>query len=166
MVDDTKVGDSKGDEIMKRILDACCGSRMFWFDKYNENVVFMDKRKVDTVLCDGRRLIVNPDVIGDFTNIPYKENQFNLVVFDPPHLIHAGQNSWLALKYGVIEGDWKEMIRKGFNECMRVLKKDGILIIKWSSNQISTKDVLKVLPVQPLFGNRRGKSIFLVFMKD
>lgn len=58
------------------------------------------------------------------------------------------------------------MIRKGFNECMRVLKKDGILIMKWSSNQISTKDVLKVLPVQPLFGNRRGKSIFLVFMKD
>jgi hypothetical protein len=31
---------------------------------------------------------------------------------------------------------------------------------------ISTKDVLKVLPMQPLFGNRRGKSIFLVFMKS
>lgn len=28
----------------KKILDACCGSRMFWFDKKNPNVLFMDKR--------------------------------------------------------------------------------------------------------------------------
>lgn len=27
-----------------KILDACCGSRMFWFDKNNPNVLFMDKR--------------------------------------------------------------------------------------------------------------------------
>lgn len=166
MAVDTEVEDWKGDEPMKRILDACCGSRMFWFDKHNENVVFMDKRKLNTILCDGRKLVVCPDVVGDFTDIPYKANRFNLVVFDPPHLIHAGKNSWLALKYGVIEGDWKETIRKGFNECMRVLKKDGVLVMKWSSDQISTKDVLQVLPVRPLFGNRRGKSIFLVFMKS
>lgn len=68
----------KGNEDVKRILDACCGSRMFWFNKNNPDVVFMDKRKIN----------------------------------------------------------------------------------------ISTKDVLKVLPMQPLFGNRRGKSIFLVFMKS
>ncbi len=126
----------------------------------------MDKRKVRTMLCDGRQLVVNPDVIGDFTDIPYADNWFNMVVFDPPHLIHAGKTSWLALKYGTIEGDWKDMIRKGFKECLRVLKKDGVLIMKWSSDQISTKDVLQVLPMQPLFGHRRGKSIFLVFMKS
>lgn len=151
---------------MKRILDACCGARMFWFDKNNPDVVFMDRRKVSTMLCDGRQFVVNPDVIGDFTNIPYADNWFNMVVFDPPHLIHAGKTSWLALKYGTIEGDWKDMIRKGFKECLRVLKKDGVLIMKWSSDQISTKDVLQVLPMQPLFGHRRGKSIFLVFMKS
>lgn len=150
---------------MKRILDACCGARMFWFDKNNPDVVFMDRRKVSTMLCDGRQFVVNPDVIGDFTDIPYADNWFNMVVFDPPHLIHAGKTSWLALKYGTIEGDWKDMIRKGFKECLRVLKKDGVLIMKWSSDQISTKDVLQVLPMQPLFGHRRGKSIFLVFMK-
>ncbi|MFR4872953.1 MAG: SAM-dependent methyltransferase [Dialister invisus] len=151
---------------MKRILDACCGARMFWFDKNNPDVVFMDRRKVSTMLCDGRQFVVNPDVIGDFTDIPYADNWFNMVVFDPPHLIHAGKTSWLALKYGTIEGDWKDMIRKGFKECLRVLKKDGVLIMKWSSDQISTKDVLQVLPMQPLFGYRRGKSIFLVFMKS
>lgn len=151
---------------MKRILDACCGARMFWFDKNNPDVVFMDRRKVSTMLCDGRQFVVNPDVIGDFTDIPYADNWFNMVVFDPPHLIHAGKTSWLALKYGTIEGDWKDMIRKGFKECLRVLKKDGVLIMKWSSDQISTKDVLQVLPMQPLFGHHRGKSIFLVFMKS
>ncbi len=151
---------------MKRILDACCGARMFWFDKNNPDVVFMDRRKVSTMLCDGRQFVVNPDVIGDFTDIPYADNWFNMVVFDPPHLIHAGKTSWLALKYGTIEGDWKDMIRKGFKECLRVLKKDGVLIMKWGSDQISTKDVLQVLPMQPLFGHRRGKSIFLVFMKS
>lgn len=151
---------------MKRILDACCGARMFWFDKNNPDVVFMDRRKVSTMLCDGRQFVVNPDVIGDFTDIPYADNWFNMVVFDPPHLIHAGKTSWLALKYGTIEGDWKDMIRKEFKECLRVLKKDGVLIMKWSSDQISTKDVLQVLPMQPLFGHRRGKSIFLVFMKS
>lgn len=151
---------------MKRILDACCGARMFWFDKNNPDVVFMDRRKVSTMLCDGRQFVVNPDVIGDFTDIPYADNWFNMVVFDPPHLIHAGKTSWLALKYGTIEGDWKDMIRKGFKECLRVLKKDGVLIMKWGSDQISMKDVLQVLPMQPLFGHRRGKSIFLVFMKS
>lgn len=29
---------------VKLILDACCGSRMFWFDKHNPAVTYMDKR--------------------------------------------------------------------------------------------------------------------------
>lgn len=41
---------------MKKILDACCGSRMFWFDKNNENVVFMDNRQESCTLQDGRKL--------------------------------------------------------------------------------------------------------------
>ena len=48
---------------------------------------------------------------------------------------------------------------------MRVLKDYGVLIFKWSEDQISTADILKLLPVQPLFGNQRGKAIWLTFMK-
>lgn len=29
---------------MKQILDACCGSRMFWFDKEHPATVFMDNK--------------------------------------------------------------------------------------------------------------------------
>lgn len=55
--------------------------------------------------------------------------------------------------------------RKDFEECMRVLHPYGVLIFKWSEDQISTVDVLKLFPVQPLFGNRRGRAIWLAFMK-
>ena len=89
----------------KPIIDVCCGSRMFWFDKENDNVVYMDNRELDDTLCDGRKLIINPGVKGDFRNIPYADNTFKLVVFDPPHLIRAGEKSWLAKKYGKLNID-------------------------------------------------------------
>lgn len=151
---------------MKRILDACCGSRMCWFDKNNKDVVFMDKRTLETTLCDGRKLAVNPDVMEDFRNMPFEDNTFYLVVFDPPHLIRAGQDSWLAQKYGLLDvNTWKEEIRQGFRECMRVLKPNGTLIFKWNEEQITTADVLKVIDYKPLLGHRRGKTIFMVYLK-
>ena len=58
---------------MKRILDACCGSRMFWFDKNNPNVIYADNREVETKLCDGRLLVIKRDEIIDFRNMPYKD---------------------------------------------------------------------------------------------
>lgn len=151
---------------MKKILDACCGSRMFWFDKENEDTVFIDNREIDTKLCDGRRLVVKPDLIADFKNIPFEDNTFYLVVFDPPHLKQAGKNSWLAKKYGTLDKDtWPQDIQQGFNECMRVLKPNGTLIFKWNEEQIKLKDILKVIEYKPLFGNKRSKTHWLVFMK-
>lgn len=41
---------------MKPVLDACCGSRMFWFDRQNPDVVFMDRREESHTLCDGRTM--------------------------------------------------------------------------------------------------------------
>ena len=47
---------------MKPILDACCGSKMFWFDKENENVVFMDKQraKEEINFMRWRKLSIKP----------------------------------------------------------------------------------------------------------
>lgn len=149
----------------KKILDVCCGSRMWHFNKNNSNVLFMDNRELNTTLCDGRKLIVNPDVLANFTNIPFDDNSFYLVVFDPPHLKYAGDTSFLAKKYGTLPKDWETLINKGFKECWRVLKTNGTLIFKWSEQQISTGDVLKIIPEIPIVGQRRGKTIFLVFFK-
>ena len=40
--------------MMKRILDVCCGSKMFYFNKNNPLVHFNDLRKLEEPLCDGR----------------------------------------------------------------------------------------------------------------
>ena len=44
---------------------------MFYFDKHNPDVVFMDNRKFTDTLCDGRAFEVKPDVVADFRNIPF-----------------------------------------------------------------------------------------------
>lgn len=148
-----------------KILDACCGSKMFWFDKENQEVTFMDNRELDTTLSDGRKLIVTPDILADFRNMPFEDNSFYLVVFDPPHLKTGGDKSWLIQKYGRLNKDWPEGLKQGFNECMRVLKPNGTLIFKWNEEQIKLSEVLKCFGQQPLFGNRRAKTHWLVFMK-
>ena len=151
---------------MKKILDACCGSRMFWFDKENEHTIYMDVRTLDEKLSDGRKLEVKPDVVADFRDMPFDDETFYLVVFDPPHLIKAGESSWLAKKYGVLDENlWEFDIRIGFDECMRVLKPHGTLIFKWNEEQVSLKEVLQAIGYKPLFGNKRAKTHWLVFMK-
>lgn len=105
-----------------RILDACCGSRMFWYDRDNKYTVYQDNRELDTTLCDGRKLEITPGLFGDFRKMIYADNYFDLVVFDPPHLVRAGKTSWLAQKYGVLDENWKADIKAGFAECFRVLR--------------------------------------------
>lgn len=150
---------------MKKILDVCCGSRMFWFDKENPNTVFMDNRELEDTLCDGRKLEIKPDIVADFRNMPFPNSSFKLVVFDPPHLIKVGENSWLAKKYGKLTDNWKEDLKQGFKECMRVLEQYGVLIFKWNEQQIKLKEILDIIDYEPLFGNKRDKTHWLVFMK-
>ena len=152
----------------KKILDPCCGSRMFWFDKENPDVLFGDNRELDTNLCDGRRLQIKPDVKMDFRDMPFKDRDFKLVVFDPPHLKQIGETSWMAQKYGKLGENWKEDIAKGFNECMRVLEPNGILIFKWNEQQIKVSEILSLIKYRPLFGHKSGKlqkTHWMCFMK-
>lgn len=155
--------------VAKPILDACCGSRMFWFDKNNENVDYMDIRELDTTLCDGRRLVVKPDILGDFTKMPFPDNTYKLVVFDPPHLNRGGDNSWIVQKYGRLPKDsWPQYIHDGVAECLRVLDEYGVLVFKWNEEQITIGEILRVLPVQPLFGHtttHKGTTHWMCFMK-
>lgn len=150
---------------MTRILDACCGSRMFWFDKENDDVTYMDNRELETNLSDGRKLIVAPDIVADFRNMPFEDESFYMVVFDPPHLLRGGDNSWLVQKYGRLDEKWSEDIKQGFEESMRVLKTNGTLIFKWNEDQLKLSEILKCFNRKPLFGNKRAKTHWLVFMK-
>ena len=143
------------------ILDAACGGRMFWFDKDDPRALFVDNRTVETTLCDGRAFTIQPDIVADFRNLPFSDNSFNLVVFDPPHLRWAGQSSYMRQKYGELGPNWQE-------ECFRVLRPYGTLVFKWSEAQIPLRDVLALANEKPLFGNQnlRGKTHWVVFMKE
>ena len=152
----------------KVILDPCCGSKMFWFDRNNPNTVFGDIRSESHILCDGRTLNINPDVEMDFRDIPFESGTFKLVVFDPPHLKTLGDSSWMAKKYGKLSEGWREDIKKGFEEGMRVLEDYGILIFKWNESEIKNSDILKLIDIKPLFGHtsgRQSKTIWMCFMK-
>lgn len=82
------------------ILDVCCGSRMFWFNKRDTRAVFADIRAEEHKLCDGRRLVISPDLVADFRALPFADASFPVVVFDPPHLERVGQTAWMGKKYG------------------------------------------------------------------
>lgn len=153
--------------MVKRILDACCGSRMFWYQKECDDVVYMDNRKEEHTLCDGRRLAIKPDMVGDFRAMPFADASFDLVVFDPPHLLNLGEKSWMAKKYGRLErGSWRDDLSKGFAECWRVLRVGGFLVFKWSEGDIRVSEVLKLsFWWKPLFGSKGGKTVWLVFTK-
>ena len=156
------------------VLDACCGSRMFWFDRQNPAVVYVDKRRESHKLRDvsskggARMLVVDPDMQADFTALPFDECTFAMVVFDPPHLIRNGRKGWLAKKYGKLGSDWREELRQGFRECFRVLRHEGTLVFKWNEHEIPVSQILALTPEKPLVGNRCGKSAkshWIVFMK-
>ncbi len=153
----------------KFILDACCGGRCFWFNKHHPNALYLDKRKEEKGFAKERpNFEVNPDIIGDFTNLPFPDKKFKLVVWDPPHIKRLGNQSWMSQRYGMLGNDWEKVLKAGFDECWRVLEDQGILIFKWSEAEIKVKKVLALFDKDPLFGHttgRAGNTKWMCFMK-
>ena len=147
---------------MKPILDVCCGGKMCYFDKHDPRVFFCDKRQIKTTLCDGRQFEVAPDLVADFTRLPFPSNSFKVVVFDPPHLLrNINANScnvgWQHTKYGELNTGWTDMLRLGFTECFRVLEPNGTLIFKWNETDIKLSEILKLTDQKPVLGHKSGK---------
>ena len=156
---------------MKKIIDVCCGGRAFWFDKNNPDVEFCDIRNEgDIQLCNGQTIRVAPDTVCDFTDLPFEDNTYYLAVFDPPHLIGKKETAWMVKKYGSLPADgWQEILQKGFQECMRVLKPNGVLIFKWNEVEVPISKILHLFGKQPLFGHSSGKRMnthCVCFMKE
>jgi len=145
----------------KKILDACCGSRMFWFDKKHPSTLYIDNRTMPpTKQTNGATITVAPDEVMDFRKLNLPDDTFSLVVFDPPHILkRGGKRSYMKEKYGELDrANWKEDLTAGFAELFRVLKPDGVLIFKWNEIDIPVREVLALTPVRPLFGHRSGKA--------
>ena len=162
----------------KKILDVCCGGRMFWFNKKNPNVLYVDNRVMERRAIwqgTGERegevcyFEVQPDAVMDFRFLELPDESFNLVVFDPPHIIENTNSGYQKAKYGVLSPDtWKEDLEKGFSECFRVLKTNGVLVFKWNEVSHPVSEILKLVKHDPLFGHKSGKqqkTHWICFMK-
>ena len=145
-----------------KILDATAGSRGIWFQKNLPFVTFMDKRNGKFVFYPNpktkRTFDIKPDVVADWTKtIPFDDNYFDMVLFDPPHLVVSKKpkNDFkMHIQYSyLIKDNWQHTIRKGFNELFRVLKPMGILILKWCATDIKIMEVIKLSPYKPMFSN-------------
>ena len=132
--------------------------------------MFTYKRTEQHVLCDGRTLQISPDIIADFRALPFADNTFAQVVFDPPHLERAGENSWMRKKYGALDkSTWTDDIHAGFAEAFRVLRPQGSLIFKWNETQIPVSKVIALTDQKPTIWQRTGKgdkTHWVIFLKS
>lgn len=161
-----------------KILDATCGPKTIWYQKNHPFVTFMDirKEKINT-LQKGNNLVckriinIDPDVIADWSSLPFPDNHFDMVVFDPPHIIQKKKTkpSQMKLKYGYfLESEYKTILVHGVAELFRVLKPEGTFIFKWSETSKKVDEILKLFPYQPMFGTRTGQANnthWIVFIK-
>ena len=154
----------------KLILDPASSMRSFYFDKNDDRVLFGDIRVEEThLLTNGQTIHIKPDEVMDFRTIPYPDESFQCVVFDPPHMLRLSEKSWMRKKYGVLDSDtWQMDIAQGFSECFRVLKPNGTLIFKWNEVSIPLKEILSLTSHKPVLGHPSGKRMgthWVLFIK-
>ena len=137
-----------------KILDMSAGNRAMWFDKTNPLATFLDIRE-----C------VKPTFVCNTTSIPPEVgNDFDLVVFDPPHE-NTSANSNMADRYG----HWTRLqitntIVGSGREAHRVTREKALMAFKWNNKAWSLDKVLKLIDQWwvPLFGshlrNQGGSS--------
>lgn len=150
-----------------KILDSTASNRSMWYQKDNPFTIFMDKRKGKEYACskniskEKHRIIrVFPDIQAQWQNLPFKSNCFDMVVWDPPHLFrNEGTNpSLMSKRYGLFYNTtWKDIVTKGTIELFRVLKPNGVFILKWCEVDKDVSEILKLMPYSPMFGTRTGQ---------
>ena len=152
------------------VLDPCCSSRSMWFPSNKENpyVLYMDRRiekKGQTTSKNGIWPIelqkgwnCDPDMIGDYRNLPFDDETFYHIVWDPPHLIR-NTSGIISMKYGHLGEEWSKDLAEAFNELWRVLRLWGTMVLKWNSIDIGLKEVTSKFPIEPQYGTRSKKGV-------
>lgn len=109
------------------VVDLTCNNRKMWKGLDTTGVVFCDINPT-----------VNPDIVCDFRNTPFKDGEVAAIVFDPPHLpAAAGSEKSIECyvrNYGLdlsVKGDnINEFFAPFLAEARRILKPDGLVFAK------------------------------------
>lgn len=131
------------------ILDATAGNRLLWLVKKSDNIVYLDRQT---------RLQVKPTIFADNTQTPFMPKCFDTIIFDPPHDIGGGDGFFShpnAEEYNKIYSHKRDTptyygaeifnsktqlikyIYHAQEEFKRILKDDGLLIVKWCDIQLT-----------------------------
>lgn len=137
-----------------QILDACCGGRMWWWDKDHPLAVYMDSRVVPLGARERQPgWSCDPDVVGDFRAMTFEDETFQLVVFDPPHVTRDQILGEFTIAYGALPRETEQAdLERGFAECWRVLAPGGTLVFKWAGR---LERVQPHFPATPIVGTRQ-----------
>ncbi len=147
-----------------QVLDATSSFRRMWLNKDNPQTVYMDVRSNSKLMNDWKECMKQKQrdtpigfskltLQADFSHLPFKDNTFPHINFDPPQLIRLGKTSIYYKQYGALEADsWRLTLKQAAKELWRVLAVNGTLNVKWSDRDISDEDVLRLFPVEPLYG--------------
>jgi hypothetical protein len=125
------------------------GHRSIWFNRLHDEAVFVDIR-----------LEVKPTVVADTTQLPFRSDFFDLIVFDPPHVTH-GEGSDMAKYYGShLAEEIRTLISRSSAEAYRVAMDEAFMAFKWNDHDVKLGRVLALMEGwEPLFGQKvAGRS--------
>jgi hypothetical protein len=149
------------------ILDATCGGRSIWLDEHKQNIdtVYVDRRQEEPGFHGqlDRTYGVSPDMLADNRCLPFRDDTFNLAVFDPPYVLRDDGMKQLSgqiiKKYGALRAEtWQRDLHDAVCELFRVLTGHGTLVFKFADVETDWTDVLEELPVDPLLGTTTKKT--------
>ena len=127
------------------ILDACVGAANIYYNRerlLKDDFISIDIRKGDFTeeynkyrpigksAISKENIIIKPIILANMKYLPFKEKIFDVIICDPPHL-NISKNTFMGVKYG----SWNKnertaTIYRANMEFARVLKDNGMLILK------------------------------------
>ena len=121
------------------ILDTCCGAEKIYQGKQSQlsdsKYITIDVRKGDFSYKSvgsiaETKIIVNPVVLADMRYLPFKNNIFDTIVCDPPHM-DCGLTGFMGKAWGSWgQQETIDIMKMANVEFSRVLKSSGSLILK------------------------------------
>ena len=103
----------------------------------------------------------------DFTNLSFRNNSFDVAVFDPPHVADGGRGSIMGTRFGTIKTTkaLENLIQLGAQEAWRISKVGIIVKVTDHSHGgeflIQSDWVKEVIPVRPYFVMHTYRSTYV-----
>lgn len=116
-------------------------------------------------------IITCPDTPYDFRSLPYLDNVFDLVVFDPPYVSSPGKRFKMEAEYQnhattalLRHTDIVDLYRDGMVEAQRVLKPGGMLWVKCKDEVHANKQYFTHIEIHTIAveNNYYPKDLFIL----